>query len=107
MKRYEMIKRNEDFQEVFKAKKFKTNSLFTIYKLSYPQSYPQFGIAIKKSFGSAVDRNRIKRQIRNIIDNNKMLFQKQYRYIIMVKNACNNKTFEELNKNLTSLIKEI
>ena len=54
-----------------------------------------------------MDRNRIKRQIRNIIDNNKMLFQKQYRYIIMVKNACNNKTFEELNKNLTSLIKEI
>ena len=48
MKRREMVKENQDFQEIIHNHRFLTNECFTIYQKSYQQSYPQFGIAVKK-----------------------------------------------------------
>lgn len=107
MKKYEMIKKNTDFQSIFQNKKVIHNNLFSIFYKSYPQSYPQFGIAIKKNYGTAVERNKIKRQVRNILDNNKKEFKNNKRYIIMIKNTCIKKSYPQLNESLTSLIKEI
>lgn len=107
MKRIEMVKSNEDFQEIIHNKKFVTNKLFTIYTKSYQQSYPQFGIAVKKSFGTAVDRNKIKRQVRFLVDNYKKEFKNSSKYIIMIKNTCKNVPFNEMNTSFASLIKEI
>ena len=107
MKRIEMVKANNDFQEIIHNKKFVTNKLFTIYTKSYPQSYPQFGIAVKKSFGTAVDRNKIKRQIRFLVDNYKKEFKNSSKYIIMIKNTCKNVSFQEMETSFASLIKEI
>ena len=107
MKRIETVKSNEDFQEIIHNKKFVTNKLFTIYTKSYQQSYPQFGIAVKKSFGTAVDRNKIKRQIRFLVDNYKKEFKNSTKYIIMIKNTCKNVSFNEMNTSFASLIKEI
>ena len=107
MKRIEMVKSNEDLQEIIHNKKFVTNKLFTIYPTSYQQSYPQFGIAVKKSFGTAVDRNKIKRQVRFLVDNYKKEFKNSSKYIIMIKNTCKNVPFNEMNTSFASLIKEI
>ena len=107
MKRIETVKSNEDFQEIIHNKKFVTNKLFTIYIKSYQQSYPQFGIAVKKSFGTAVDRNKIKRQVRFLVDNYKKEFKNSAKYIIMIKNTCKNVPFNEMNTSFASLIKEI
>ena len=107
MKRKEMVKSNEDFQEIIHNKRFVTNKLFTIYTKSYPQSYPQFGIAVKKSYGTAVDRNKIKRQVRFLADNYKKKFKNSVKYIIMIKNTCKNVSFQEMETSFASLIKEI
>ena len=107
MKRKEMVKSNEDFQEIIHNKRFVTNKLFTIYTKSYPQSYPQFGIAVKKSYGTAVDRNKIKRQVRFLVDNYKKEFKNSVIYIIMIKNTCKNVSFQEMETSFASLIKEI
>ena len=107
MKRIEMVKSNKDFQEIIHNKKFVTNKLFTIYTKSYQQSYPQFGIAVKKSFGTAVDRNKIKRQVHFLVDNYKKEFKNSFKYIIMIKNTCKNVPFNEMNTSFASLIKEI
>ena len=107
MKRIEMVKANKDFQEIIHNKKFVTNKLFTIYLKSYPQSYPQFGIAVKKSYGDSVDRNKIKRQVRFLVDTYKKEFKNSAKYIIMIKNTCKYVSFQELESSFTSLIKEI
>ena len=75
MKRREMVKENQDFQEIIHNHRFLTNECFTIYQKSYQQSYPQFGIAVKKSFGHAVSRNKIKRQVRSLVDKYKKLYE--------------------------------
>lgn len=106
MKRREMVKENQDFQEIIHNHRFLTNECFIIYQKSYSQSYPQFGIAVKKSFGHAVSRNKIKRQVRSLVDKYKKLFKNDTKYIIMIKNSCKNKNFSELENCFTRLIKE-
>lgn len=106
MKRREMVKENQDFQEIIHNHKFLTNECFTIYQKGYQHSYPQFGIAIKKNFGNAVERNKIKRQVRSLVDKYKKSFKNDTKYIIMIKNSCKNKNFPELEAYFTELIKE-
>lgn len=66
----------------------------------------KFGIAIGKKVGNAVTRNKLKRQVRYIIDNNKNMFSKGFNYIIMIRKSCANVKFSILSTSLISLIKE-
>lgn len=105
MKRIETIKNKELFNNIIRKGNFKKNNFFVIYKNPNEDVNVKFGIAISKKFGHAVDRNRIKRQTRSIIDNNRNLFQKGFNYIIMVRKDCKNKSFNALENSLKDLLK--
>lgn len=107
MKRYEMVKNKKDFTQIINnSKKFRKNSYFVIYEQKSDNTFPLFGIAISKSCGNAVDRNKLKRQTRSIIDKNKNLFKNNYKYIIMIRKTAKNIAYQELCKELVSLIKK-
>ena len=63
-------------------------------------------IAVSKKQGNSVERNKIKRQLRNIIDINKNLFKKHFNYIIMIRKDYNNLSFNEKVKELESLLRK-
>ena len=105
MKRIEMIKDKNTFNNIIKKAKFKKNDYFIIYNNENEINNTRFGIAINKKYGHAVDRNRIKRQVRAIIDNNRNLFQKGNNYIIMVRKSCQEAKFSTLEMALTELLK--
>ena len=52
-------------------------------------------------------RNKLKRQVRAIIDNIKENFPNGRDYIIMIKRNCLEINFQEMKKNLIQLIEEI
>ena len=106
MKRCEMIKSKKDFNNIINNSKFKKNNFFVVYQQVSNYDIPKFGIAISKNFGNAVDRNKIKRQIRNIVDNNKYLFQNRFNYIIMVRNTVKKISYQEISNNLINLLKK-
>lgn len=68
MKKKNVIKKYLEFKEILNLRKFKRNSLFTIYYRENSEDKTRVGILITKKHGNAVKRNLIKRQIRNIID---------------------------------------
>lgn len=109
MKRYEMIKDKDDFNYIIRKGKFIKDKLFVIYYRDNEKEnhFTKFGIAIKKSIGSAVTRNRLKRQTRCIVDRNKKMFQKNRDYIIMIREGCLNSSFSEMNESLESLLERI
>lgn len=107
MKKYEIVKSHDEFNKIIHAKKYVKNYEFVIYYQPHLEDYPKFGIAISNKFGDAVTRNHYKRQIRNIIDNNKNNFKKENNYIIMIKRSCLNVSYNNLNNSLIRLIKEI
>ena len=106
MKRYEMVKSHEEFNEIInKGTKIKGKYVFIFSKeKEYPK--PNFGIAVGKKLGNAVVRNKFKRQFRNIVDNNRFLFKNNHNYIIMIKREANNASYSYLENDLINTLKK-
>lgn len=106
MKKFEIVKNKQDFDNIIHKGKYLKNNTFIIYYLKHNESFPKFGIAVGKKIGNAVIRNKYKRIIRNIVDKNKFLFKKEYDYIIIIKRKCLEMSYQEINDSLYALIKE-
>lgn len=107
MKRIEMIKDKNQFNNIIRHGKFNKDKNFVIYYTDNVSSKSKFGIAIKKSIGSAVIRNRLKRQTRSIVDNNRNLFKNSKDYIIMIRDGCLKCSFNDMNESLINIMKGI
>lgn len=106
MKKYEVVKKKEEFNEIIKTCSYFKNKYFTIYIRKRENNFARFGLAISKKVGNAVVRNKLKRQLRAIISQNKDIFSKDSDYIIMIRKDCVNATFQKLEEKLIELIKE-
>ena len=107
MKKYEMIKKHDEFTRIINNSKYVKNKYYIIYYERKQENFNRYGIAISKKFGKANIRNYYKRITRNIIDLNKKLFKNDYDYIIMIKGACIDNKYNELSKEFTNLLKEL
>lgn len=106
MKRYEMIKDKNYFSSIIKKGRYNKDKNFVVYHVeNNDNNFSHFGIAIKNSIGNAVVRNKIKRQTRSIIDQNKNLFKNDKDYIIMIRNECLNIRYQDMQESLVNLMK--
>ena len=106
MKKYEIVKKNTDFNEIINKGKYLKSKYYSIYYKDGLGDIPKFGIAVSKSIGHAVERNKLKRQIRVIIDNNKKLFSNRKNYIIMVRKDILKIDFQTKEKELVNLLEK-
>lgn len=106
LKKYEIVKKNIDFNDIINNGKFFKNRYYNIYYKDSEEDFPKFGLAVSKKCGNAVGRNKIKRQLRAIIDYNKDKFLNKYCYIIMVRKDIVNITYKEMESSLVKLLDE-
>lgn len=104
MRKHEIVKDNNKFNNIIQTGKYVKNNYFVIYIKKSEIEKPHFGIAVGKKMGNAVIRNKYKRQIRFILDKNKKSFQNYNDYIIMIKRTCNDIDFNKLQDQLVNLI---
>lgn len=104
MKKRNVVKNNRDFNRIIELKNVVKNSYFVIYFEKTDQNEAHFGISVGKKIGNAVVRNKLKRQIRNIIDKNKKYYSNGADYIIMVRKSCLNISFLEKENYLIALL---
>ena len=107
MKKINIIKKSNDFNRIIKKRKGLSNKLFIINQEDNNLNKPMFGITLTKKIGNAVTRNKLKRQIKSIIDNNKYIYQNNKNYIIIIKKEALNVSYQEKEKNLISLFEKI
>lgn len=89
MKKINIIKKNEDFARIIHNNNCIKTSSYIIYIERSNEKMHHFGISVSKKIGNAVIRNKIKRQIKNIID--KKDYKNDFNCIIIVrKNFLNN-----------------
>ena len=105
MKRFEMVKDKDLFNTIIKKGKFVKDENFVIYSLDNNSNFSHFGIAIKRSIGTSVVRNRLKRQTRAVVDNNKKLFKLSQDYIIMIREGSLRSSFQEMEESVKILMK--
>ena len=103
MKRYEMVKSHEDFNDIINNGQKNGNKYLIIFSKTKEYEKPNFGIAVGKKVGNAVERNKLKRQLRVIIDKNRFLFKKNHNYIIMIKKEAKFVNFQKLEEEFVKL----
>ena len=100
MKKKNIVKNKEDFTRIINKKNGYVNKYFIINEEVNNDLIPKFGITFIKNMCNAVNRNKLKRQIKSIIDNNK-------NYIIIIRKDALNKSYKELEDNLISLFNKL
>lgn len=106
MKKYEIVKTHEEFNEIIQTGEKIKNSFYNIYIRKSNFKFPRFGIAIGKKLGNAVYRNKRKRQLRNILTSQRNLFQNGHDYIIIMKEKTKEATYQQLEEMLLSLFEK-
>ena len=106
MKKKNIVKENKDFSKIINNGKKCWNDAYSIYYDENNYGNYRIGISVSKKIGNAVVRNKIKRQIRNIADKYKNIYQKNRDYIIVRRNYIN-LNFYELEIKYLELINKI
>jgi len=104
MKKYEIVRDKRLFNHIIHNSKYIKNENYIIYKEKNNLEISRFGIAVGKKVGNAVTRNKIKRQMRVIIDQLKKSFPNRTDYIIIVKGNIKNLNFQQMSESLEKLI---
>ncbi|EUJ25983.1 ribonuclease P [Listeria floridensis FSL S10-1187] len=106
MKKEYRIKKNDDFQKVFKKGKSFANRQFVVYKLRREdETHFRIGLSVSKKIGNAVCRNRIKRCIRQTFHELEQEIDQKNDYIIIARKPAANMDFHEIKKSLIHVLK--
>lgn len=106
MKKINIVKSNEDFNDIIKNGKVLKNKYYVIYYIDNRQDKYKVGIAIPKKIGKAVIRNKLKRQIKSILDNNKEKLKK-IDYIIIARSQILEIDYKQKEKELVTLLNNL
>lgn len=99
------IKKNEEFSSIIALKKSKASDSFVVYFAPKKEEYSRIGLSVSKKLGDAVDRNKIKRQIRMMLANFYDFENAAYDLIIIARKGYLKKDFNENQCDLKALIK--
>ncbi len=98
MKKINIIKENETYNRMIqKIKPYKYKDYLIYIERNQSPVY-QFGFSVGKKVGNAVTRNKIKRQLKNIIDQKS--YQNHFYCIIMVRKSILEKPYSEMETDL-------
>ena len=108
MKKINIIKESKDFDNIIHTGKYIKNNYYIIYYKDKESDYYRFGLSVGKNISKkAVVRNKLKRRLKSIIDNNKNCYSKMKDYIIIMKGRCISATYEELEENFLNIINQV
>ena len=105
MKKINILKNSRDFERIIKNNKPYKYKDYIIYLEKNTNDVYKFGLSVGKKIGNAVERNKVKRQLKSIID--KKDYQNNFNCIIIVGKGINEKSFNEREKNLLFALFEL
>ncbi len=98
------LSKNEDFRKLLKCKKI-TNKYVTIFFGYLDNKSPNnlnISFVTKRKIGNAVKRNKIKRRLRNIMNDayKKIFINFNYSYLVIAKSTMLNNDFKKIKETL-------
>ncbi len=105
MKKKNIVKNNRDFQRIIHNNKPYKYKDYIIYIERVEQLEYHFGISVSKKLGNAVVRNKLKRQIRSIIQEKD--YQKNFNCIIILGKGILTRNYGEMRSNLLEALKNL
>ncbi len=98
MKKINIIKEARDYTRIIKNNRPFKYGCFVVYKENKENDIYKFGFSVGKKIGNAVVRNKIKRQLKNIVD--KKNYCNNFNCVIIVRKEIISKSFDEIRNDL-------
>lgn len=95
MKRFRVIKSNEEFRKVYSYGMSRANKLLVMYILKNGTEESRFGISVSKKVGNSIVRHRLTRLIRESIRLNTGKFLPGYDIVIVARTSLKGKGYQE------------
>ncbi len=107
MKKRNIVQNNKDFSKIIKKGQCVKDKNLVMYYQNNDLEQARFGISVGTKIGKAHTRNKLKRQMRNIVDNFKFSYSNSKDYIIIVRKNCLDVSFQEIEKSYQKLFQKI
>jgi ribonuclease P protein component len=102
MKKAYRVKKNTEIEKIIKKKDSVGDGFFVVYKAeNLTTGHFRFAVSVSKKYGIAVERNLIKRRVREVVTANRFL--NKYDFIIIIKVASKKLNFQEISTDLNKL----
>ena len=105
------LSKNEEFKELLEKKKISNKyvSIFFGYLDNKDKKKLNISFVTKKKLGNAVKRNKIKRRLRNIVNEaiKKIFIKLDYSYLVIAKPTMLKKEFNNIKETLFQEFKKI
>ena len=104
MKQEMYLKKNSDFQEVYRNGRSRANKSLVMYVLSTGRERPsRIGMSVSKKVGNSVIRHRVKRLIRESHRRNCEQIADGYDIVVIARNEARNRNYTEIERDLLHL----
>lgn len=102
------IKKSQEIEQVMKKGRSKANPYFIVYKYA-KNNNDNFRIAISvgKKIGKAVERNKVKRYIRNVTTEHKHEMNPNYDYFVIARKGVKDLDYVTFKEKLEQLYKKM
>ena len=103
MKFSDSLKKNKDFQNVYRKGKSYANRYFVMYVLKNETEQNRLGISVSKKVGNSVIRHRITRLIRESYRLQESKFQNGFDIVVIARASAKGKTYQEIESAMIHL----
>lgn len=103
MKFSESLKRNEDFQQVYKQGKSYANRYLIMYVLENKTDRNHLGVSVSKKVGNSVVRHRVTRLIRESYRLQEDIFNSGLDVVVIARKNAKGRTYQEIESALLHL----
>ena len=105
------LSKNEDFKNLLQKKKVSNKYVTIFYGILDNKNIEKLNISFvtKKKLGNAIKRNKIKRRLKNIINEaiKNMTIKCNYSYLVIAKPTMLNNDYKNIKETLFQSLKEI
>ncbi len=105
MKKKYKLRKNSEFQKVYKKGKNYWNKLIVMYVMKNGKDLTRVGFSLTKKYGNSVERNKIKRQMKEIYRLNSDKIVEGYDLIFIPKLTTKNVTYSDIENAMCGLLK--
>ncbi len=103
MNSYDSLKKNRDFQNVYRNGKSKANKYLVMYVLENQLDSNRLGISVSKKVGNSVIRHHLTRLIRESYRLNKEMFNSGLDIVVIVRESAKDRKYKEIESALLHL----
>ncbi len=99
----ESLKKNSDFQNVYRNGRSYANRFFVMYVLEHGAEKNRLGISVSKKVGNSVIRHHITRLVREAYRLQEEKFHRGFDVVLIARAASKNVSYQETEKSLLQL----